>query len=293
MSLQDFLSYPLLELGKGPITPGTLLTGLIIITAAILISRTVSKNVQRLGRGRHAMSASSVYTLQRLSHYLILIIGVFVALSTVGIDFEKFALVASALSVGIGFGLQAIVSNFVSGLIILLEKSLKVGDFVQLESGISGVVTEISVRATVITTPDHAEILVPNAEFVNGRVTNWTRSNSFRRHRIPFGVAYGTDKDKMREIVIAAAMEQPYTLADTPQRQPSVWMKGFGDSSLDFELLVWIKPEYATSPGTVTSAYLWAIESALKASGITVPFPQRDLHIISGLHPQARSEEMA
>lgn len=281
-TIQAFLNFPLVDLGSGPITPASLLLGVVVMIITVILSKLMRKSLLRLNQGRYALTKSSSYTLQRLVHYLTLIVGIFVALSVVGIDFGKLALVMSALSVGIGFGLQAIVSNFVSGLIILLEKSLKVGDFVQLESGVAGVVTEIRVRATVITTAENTEILVPNSEFVNGKVTNWTHSNEDCRHRIPFGVAYGTDKDRMREVVIAAAKAMPLTVSERADMEPDVYMKDFGDSSLNFELLVWTKPEYATKPSLIRSRYLWAIETALREADITVPFPQRDLHLVSG-----------
>jgi small-conductance mechanosensitive channel len=277
------LFYPLISVGERPITLATLLSGLVVMILALAISSGLRRSVRNLASRRPGISSSSVYTVERLTHYLVLVVGSFIALSVVGLDLGKLALVASALSVGIGFGLQAIFSNFVSGLIILVERSLKVGDYVQLESGVIGVVSEIRVRATIITTLENAEVIVPNSEFVNGKVTNWTHTNNFCRLRIPFGVAYGTDKEAMREVVLATITALPQTLTDQPARAPSVIMKGFGDSSLDFELLVWIKPEYAAQQSATRSAYLWAIDSALVKAEIVVPFPQRDLHIVSGL----------
>lgn len=285
--LLTFLRYPLIDLGKGPVTLATILTGIAVVIAALYITRLLKKSIQSLNRGRYALTPSSLYTLERFAHYFVLIVGVLLGLSVIGVDFGKLALIVSALSVGIGFGLQAIVSNFVSGLIILLERSLKVGDFVQLESGVMGVVSEIRVRATVITTVENSEILVPNSEFVNGKVTNFTLTDNFSRHRVPFGVAYGTDKELMTRSVLAAALAQDVTLADTPLRQPQVVMKAFGDSSLDFELLVWTQPEYSTRPGFVKGIYLSAIDDAFRAAGVAVPFPQRDLHFRSDQRPSS------
>ena len=170
----------------------------------------------------------------RLFHYAILTIGIVVALSSIGLDFTKLTLFVSALGVGLGFGLQAIFSNFVAGLIVLFEKSLKVGDFVELESGVTGEVREINIRSTLITTNDNIDILVPNSEFVGGRVTNWTLREVFRRLRVPFGVAYGTDKDLVKKAALEAAAAVPFTLMNSPNRQPQVWLVAFGDSSLNF-----------------------------------------------------------
>ncbi|MFT5605575.1 MAG: small-conductance mechanosensitive channel [Paracoccaceae bacterium] len=292
INLSHFMSllrYPLVDLGKGPVTLASILAGIAVVIASLYVARLLKKSVQSLNRGRYALTPSSLYTLERFAHYFVLIAGSLIGLSVMGVDFGKLALIVSALSVGIGFGLQAIVSNFVSGLIILLERSLKVGDFVQLDSGVLGVVSEIRVRATVITTVENSEILVPNSEFVNGKVTNFTHTDNFSRHRVPFGVAYGTDKDLMTKSVIAAALAQEMTLADTPERQPQVVMKAFGDSSLDFDLLVWTKQEFSSRPGLVKGTYLNAIDDAFRDVGICVPFPQRDLHVISDHRPLKRS----
>lgn len=263
-------------------TLGTLLAGAVVVLIALFVSNALRRSLRGIASRRSGFSPSSLYTMERLTHYVALVLGSFIALSVVGIDFSKLALVASALSVGIGFGLQAIFSNFVSGLIILVERSLKVGDYVQLESGVIGIVSEIRVRATLITTLENAEVVVPNSEFVNGKVTNFTLSDSYSRLRIPFGVAYGTDKERLREVAMAVVQSQHQTLLDSPRHQPSLQMKGFGDSSLDFELLVWVKPEFSTQQSGTRSAYLWALDSALNEAGITVPFPQRDLHLVSG-----------
>jgi small-conductance mechanosensitive channel len=186
-----------------------------------------------------------------------------------------------ALGVGIGFGLQPVVANFVAGLMILFEQPLKVGDFVELESGVHGEVREIRMRATRITTNDNVDILVPNSEFVNGRVTNWTLDEAHRRVRIKFGVAYGTDKELVRRVVLEAAQKVEHTLKGFPRRITQVWLVGFGDSSLDFELAVWLTPEAVVRPSAVSAAYYWAIHTALIDNGIEIPFPQRDLHLRS------------
>jgi small-conductance mechanosensitive channel len=290
-TVNSYLTFPLFSLGKSPVTLGTILGGAIVVVIALVVSTLLRRSLRSVAQRRAAFSSSMLYTVERLIHYVILSLGVFIGLSVVGIDFSKLALVASALSVGIGFGLQAIFSNFVSGLILLVERALKVGDYVQLESGVIGVVTEITVRATIITTLENAEVIVPNSEFVNGKVTNWTHTNNFCRLRIPFGVAYGTNKERMRDVVLDGIKDLPQTLKDFPGRSPVVIMKGFGDSSLDFELLVWVKPEFASQQSGTRSAFLWAIDTALVDAGIVVPFPQRDLHIVSGFNQTLSPEK--
>ena len=182
-------------------------------------------------------------------------------------------------------GLQAVFSNFVAGLIILFEKSLKVGDFVELQSGITGEVKEINMRSTLVTTNDNVDILVPNSDFINQVVTNWTLREAYRRIHVPFGVAYGTDKDLVRKAVLEAADAVRWTLKESRRRAPQVWFVNFGESSLDFELVVWLIPEAVKRPSAVQATYLWEIESKLHEYGIEVPFPQRDLHLRSGFNP--------
>jgi small-conductance mechanosensitive channel len=263
----------------------------LILTIALWLSKGIRRTITRVGERRGAVSQSSLYTFGRLVHYVVLAIGIIIGLSSIGIDFTKFALFASALGVGIGFGLQTLISNFVAGLIILFEKSLKVSDFVELESGVTGEVREINMRSTLITTNDNIDILVPNSEFVGGRVINWTLREAHRRLRVPFGVAYGTDKELVKKAVLEAAENVPWTLQKIKARQPQVWLVEFGDSSLNFELVVWLTPEAVKRPGAVQAAYLWEIETKLNEHGIEVPFPQRDLHLRSmfGLKDDAAS----
>jgi len=279
--VSEWLNATLVEINEVPVTSLGLLRVLFIITIAWLISKLLRQGLGKLGKRKDGVSASALYTLGRVVHYIILVVGVIIGLSSIGIDFTKFALFASALGVGIGFGLQTLISNFVAGLIILFERSLKVGDFVELSSGLVGEVKEINMRSTLVTTNDNVDILVPNSEFVNSQVTNWTLRDTQRRIHIPFGVAYGTDKDLTKKAVLEAAYEVTWTLNDKKNRQPQVWFVQFGDSSLNFELVVWLKPEAVKRPSAVQAAYLWEIDTKLKKYGIEIPFPQRDLHVRS------------
>jgi small-conductance mechanosensitive channel len=205
-----------------------------------------------------------------------------VGLSSIGVDFTNFALVAGAIAIGIGFGLQSIVNNFVSGLILLFERTVKVGDFVELASGVAGEVREINVRSTLINTNDNIDIVVPNSEFINSKVINWTLSEGHCRIHLPFKVAYGTDKEKVRQAGLEAAEKLPHTLTGIPGKNPGMWLVKFGESSLDFELVVWVTARAVKRPGAVHAAYMWEIESALRRHGIEIPFPQRELRLRSG-----------
>ncbi len=287
--LTGFASQSLFTINETPVTLLGLTRVLIILAIAWWLSKIVRHGLNRVAQRREAMNRASLYTVGRLFHYAILIIGVFVGLSSIGLDFTKLALFVSALGVGLGFGLQAIFSNFVAGLIILFERSLKVGDFVDLESGVTGVVKEINIRSTLITTNDNIDILVPNSEFVSGRVINWTLREASRRLRVPFGVAYGTDKELVKKAALEAAAAVPYTITTPARRRPQVWLVEFGDSSLNFELVVWLNAEAVSRPAAVHAAYTWEIETALKKHGIEIPFPQRDLHLRSGFNKESAS----
>ncbi len=279
--MNDFLSHALLHVGEITVTVGGVIAAVAAVIGSMVLSAVLRRGIDVLAQRRGTMDPASVYTVKRMLHYFLVVVGVLTGLSLLGFNLNKLAILAGALGVGIGFGLQNIVNNFVSGIIILFERTLKVGDFVELSSGLRGEVLAIHIRNTVVRTPDNIEVIIPNSEFVNNPVTNWTFTDSICRLRIPFGVAYGSDKSRVRDAVLALARENPFTLPETSDRKPSVLMTGFGDSSLDFLLAVWVRPEAVKRPAEVISSYLWAIDDAFRAQGIEVPFPQRDLHLRS------------
>lgn len=277
-NLEIWFSTEVIHLGNNTLTLGHIVSACTIILGFWLLSRLLQRAIHRINHNTKKSSAATIYTLTRISHYALMLLALIVASSALGISYDKLAIIAGALGVGIGFGLQNIVNNFISGLIILFEKSLKIGDFIELESGVVGEVMEINIRSTLIRTTDNVDVLVPNAEFINGKVTNWTMEQDIRRFKIPFGVAYGTNKNKVKEAVLTAAMNVRHTLNET-DHEPQVLMTGFGESSLDFILAVWVKPDMVKRPITLTSDYLWAIDDELQKAGIEIPFPQRDVHI--------------
>jgi len=278
-SLADFT---LFSIGETPVAGDDILRVIVILTIAFLLSRGIRHAIHRFGASDSAGTQASLYTVGRLSHYAIIIFGLFIALSSIGLDFSNLALVAGALSVGIGFGLQSIVNNFVSGLIILFEHSLRVGDYIELDTGLTGTVKAINVRSTLINTNDNIDIVVPNSEFVTTRLTNWTLGERILRVRIPFGVAYGSDKELVKKAALEAATEVPYTLTHMKGREPDIWLVEYGDNSLNFLLLVWVNRQGARRPTRTRAAYLWALETKLSEHGIEIPFPQRDLHLRTG-----------
>ncbi len=207
--------------------------------------------------------------------YLGFILATMLAFSYLGIDLSKLALVAGALSVGIGFGLQSIVNNFVSGLILLVERPVKTGDWVVVGSD-QGYVQKISVRATTIETFDRATVIVPNADLISNRVVNWMYSGQLGRIIIPIGVSYDADPEQVRDILLKVAEESPLTVQSPPAR---VFFMDFGASSLDFELRCYVQD--ISSGVSAKSDLRFAIFRALKEAGIEIPFPQQDVHVRS------------
>ena len=268
------LSYPLFAVNEAPVTTLGLLRLGLIVTIAWWLSALMRGGLQRLGPRNSAFSPASLYTVGRVLHYLLLIIGLVVGLSSIGVDLTKFALFASALGIGVGFGLQTLISNFVAGLIILFEKSLNVGDLIELQSGATGMVKEINMRATRITTSDNVDILVPNAEFMSSKVMNWTLEDACRRIHVPFTVTYETDKTIVQTAALAAARDVEHTLSGNPNREAQVWLVRFGDTGLDFELVVWLNLRAITRPGSVISDYCWALDTRLREYGIEIAWPK-------------------
>ena len=279
--LQPFLSTKLLQVGDFTLTVGGIVGAIFAILGALLISKLIRSAISRYDRRNPRASHAALYTLSRIVHYVLLAIGVMLAPNALGLSLSKFTLFAGALGVGLGFGLQQIFSNFVSGLILLFDRSLKVGDFVQIDDNVRGVVKSINIRATRITTNDNIDILVPNSEFVSGRVTNWTYRSVNRRIRVPFGVAYGVDKELVKKAALEAASKVPFTLSMEGDRAPQVWLVEFGDSAVEFILAVWLTEEAARRNVAVKAAYMWELDTALKKYKIEIPFPQRDLNVRS------------
>lgn len=218
------------------------------------------------------------YTIAQIVSNLVLIVGIFIVLDNAGIHLGTLAVFAGALGVGIGFGLQNIASNFISGLVILAERPIAIGDRVEV-AGVAGQVQHIRARSTLIITNDNIAMIVPNSKFIDSTVTNWTHSDPRVRFRLPVGVAYGSDVNKVREALVAAAREHPAALAEP---KPDAFLEKFGNSTIDFELVVW-SAEMSHRPRRFKSDLNFLIEKHLREAGIEIPNPQRDLHIRSGV----------
>lgn len=271
-------SFELVRLGKTAITVGSLAAAVLIVIVALIAARLVSAFFRRV-RGRMTEAAPSIYIFEKLAAYGVVVFGVIAAFSTLGLDLSSFALFAGALGVGLGFGMQGVVKELISGLVLLFDRLVRIGDYIELQTGERGVVAEIGPRATRIRNNDDLDVLIPNSRLIEQPVTNWTHQNGTRRMHIPFVVAYGTDKEKVRDAVLKAAHDVPFTLKDTGARKTQVWLVGFGTSGLNFELVVWPSVEAVKRPNAAHAAYTWAIEDALRGGGFEIPLPQQELRV--------------
>ncbi|MDZ7627344.1 MAG: mechanosensitive ion channel [Parvularculaceae bacterium] len=252
-----------------------ILLAIFTFVAILAGTRLLQSGLQRGPLAHSRMDAGVQNSLITLFGYAGLILAVVMGLSIAGVDLSNLALIAGALSVGIGFGLQSVVNNFVSGLILLFERPIKVGDWIITPSG-EGIVRKISVRSTEIETFDRASIIVPNSELVAQTVTNWTHKDNVGRVRIPVGVAYGSDPVRVREILLECAEEHPLVVL---YPEPFVSWEGFGASSLDFELRCFLSD--IGKGHQVRTELRYAIFKLFKENGIEIPFPQQDIHVRS------------
>ncbi len=280
LHIKGIIYYPLWSMGGNVITMVTILKIIFFLCLGIYLLRFARKRLSKLLIERVGLSIGLVNSISTLSYYFMLLLVIFIALSTAGVNLSQITIILGALGVGIGFGLQTIANNFISGLILLTERTIKVGDIVELENDLMGRVKDVSIRSTVIRTYDGLDIIVPNSDFIANKVTTWTYGDDWRRLRIPFGVSYGSDPDRVAEIAKEVAKQIPITIEDA-KHHVSVWFEGFGDSSLDFSLLVWCRMRELKPVSGLISDYYFALFRRFKQEGIEIPFPQRDLHIRS------------
>jgi len=249
----------------------------LLIAVFWLSSRTKHFLVNRF-LARSGLDRALQHAIAQIVGYAVLIIGIIVVLENTGIHIGTLTVFAGAVGVGVGFGLKNIASNFISGLLILAERPIAIGDRIEV-AGITGQVRQIRARSTVIMTNDNIAMIVPNEKFIDSPVTNWTYTDRRVRFRLPVGVAYGSDVNKVREALVAAAREHPATLEDPA---PDAFLEKFGDSTIDFQLIVWSE-EMSRRPSRFKSDLNYLIYKHLTSVGIEIPNPQRDLHIRDGV----------
>ncbi len=276
----NVLHTPLFSISGKLVNIISLFIALLIFILGFYIGKLYKRYIGRLSYYVSNITPSSQVILSNMGYYTILLIGFFAALRIIGIDLSSLTIIAGALSVGVGFGLQNLVSNFISGFILMFEKSIKIGDYIEISENLRGRVSDMRLRSTTITTNDNIDIIVPNQTFIQNNVINWTLADNIRRMRIPFGVAYGSSTDKVKKAVLDALQKSPlHYIKNRNKMEPQIVMTNMNNSSVDFELYVWVEGEKTLKPRRTMSEFLVLIYNALYENDIEIPFPQMDLHI--------------
>jgi small-conductance mechanosensitive channel len=274
--LRQFLQWPLFTIGKVPLTPLFLIKCTVFLIALSLFSRLFRSFLAKEILTRTSMDRGRQYAFVRGTGYVIFVLGLIIGLDTTGLNLRSLLVLGGALGVGIGFGLQNIVANFVAGIVILWEGPIKLGDFIDV-GNTHGEVIRIGARGTWVRTFDNEVIIVPNSEFINSRVANWTANDRTVRLTVPVGVSYDSDLKMVREVLLDIAKRNEHVLADP---EPGVLITGFGDNSVNINLRV------STTTATDRTGYLktdlfMEIFRAFREKRIEMPFPQQDVHVRS------------
>lgn len=276
-SIKTWLEIPLIQLGNSGITLWMILYIIILIVLLFYLSGKLKSLLVKKIFVRYIIDYGVRQAIASIIRYVIVFVGLIVILQSAGLNLSTLTVLAGALGVGIGFGLQNITNNFVSGLIILFERPIKAGDRIEV-GDTHGKVISISPRATTILTNDNIAIIVPNSEFISGRVINWSYNEEKVRFRIPVPVAYGTDARFVEKLLLEVADENKDVLKEPA---PTVRLKQFGDNGLEFELLAW-SSTLVQRQGKFRSDLNFAVYEKFKKNHVKIPFPQRDLHLKSG-----------
>ncbi|MFO7604482.1 MAG: mechanosensitive ion channel [Gammaproteobacteria bacterium] len=266
------------QVGSLNIVPARIMLAIGSFALLTIITGWIKNRLSAYWRNKSRLERGAREAAETISGYLGFALTVIVSLSIAGADFTHLAIIAGALSVGIGFGLQNIVNNFVSGLILLFERPIKTGDWI-IVGTTEGYVKRIRIRSTQIQTFDRADVIVPNSELISGQVTNWMLHDNEGRVTVRVGVAYGTDTEKVKALLLHCASENAHIIQDTDKYQPKVLFMGFGESSLDFQLRVFV--QNIDDRLSVISDLNFAIDKIFRENNIEIPFPQRDIHIRS------------
>lgn len=273
----NLLNYNLFALGEAKITPLSILYLILLTYALFFLSRKLRDLLVEKLLGRTSLNLGARQAVGTIARYFVLFIGFLVILQTVGINLTTLNVLAGAVGIGVGFGLQNIASNFISGLIILLERPVQVGDRIEVDD-VNGKVISIGARSTQIRTNDNVTIIVPNSKFISENVVNWSFSNQSVRFRVPVGVAYDSDLRLVRKLLLEVADRNPDVLREP---RPAVRLIKFGDSSIDLQLWVWTREKLQRKMAFISDLN-FAIWEIFRENNIEIPFPQTDLHIRSG-----------
>ncbi|MFC4347546.1 mechanosensitive ion channel family protein [Kordiimonas lipolytica] len=263
------------------VSPYKILKALTVVILFMWLASVLSDQFEKRMIKITSIRSSNRELITKAVTLIIYFLATVVALDIMGIDLTALTVIGGAIGIGVGFGLQKITSNFISGIILLAEKSVELDDLVELSDGTQGFVRHAGARYTLVETFDGKEVMVPNEDFITNRVINWTLTNTKGRVEIAVGVAYGSDLDKVKEILLEAASEHPRCSAEP---KPQCFLDEFGDSSINFSLYFWVD-DVTEGRREPKSDVQFAIWRKFQAAGVEIPFPQRDLHIKSGALP--------
>jgi len=253
---------------------------LLILILGFMLASLYKRKIMKLTTTRERFSRSSAKMISNAGYYILIFITLLIALNSIGLDLSNLGLVAGALSIGIGFGLQTIVSNLSAGIILMFERTIRLGDYIEVSDTIRGTVSDMKMRSTTVTTNDNIDVIIPNSSFIQNNVINWTLENDFRRIHIPFSVAYGTSNQKVEEVIMEELKNTNINYVEnSPKYTTVIWMTAMGSSSVDYELVVWVSGQSTLRPAGTKSDFLKFIYYALNKHHIEIPFPQMDLHV--------------
>ncbi len=276
--INKYLSRPLFTFGDNPVTIWMLLYFLLLLVFLFFGTKILKRWFVYKLLGRTSLDVGVRHAIGTIFRYVLIVIGFMLILQFLGVDLSGFTIIASALGVGVGFGLQNITNNFVSGIIILFERPIKIGDRIEVGE-VTGDVIKISMRSTTILTNDNISIIVPNSDFISTTVVNWSYTDRNVRFNFPVGVSYKSDPETVKNILLEVAEKNEGVLKDPP---PDVLLNDYGDSSINFTLRVWTST-YITKPILLKSQLYYSAFEMFKERGIEIPFPQRDIHVKNDL----------
>ncbi|MCW8821713.1 MAG: mechanosensitive ion channel [Sulfurovum sp.] len=252
---------------------------LLILILGFMFAAFYKRKIMNLATSEK-LSNSSAKMISSVGYYFLVFITLIIALKSIGLDLSNLGLVAGALSIGIGFGLQTVVSNLAAGIILMFERTIRLGDYIEISDTIRGTVSDMKMRSTTVTTNDNIDVIIPNSSFIQNNVINWTLENDIRRIHIPFSVAYGTPNEKVEEVIFEELKLSNLNYVSKPSKYTTlVWMTAMGSSSVDYELVVWVRGQSTLKPSGTKSDFLKFIYATLNKHHIEIPFPQMDLHV--------------
>ncbi|MBD8487832.1 mechanosensitive ion channel [Echinicola sp. CAU 1574] len=275
--INEFLQYTIITLGESKLTIGLIIALVFSIFVLIIVTEWIKKFIVNKLLTRYHMDLGTRQSVGTIIRYVLLIGGFVIIVQNTGIDLSALGILAGALGVGIGFGLQNITNNFISGLIILFERPIKVGDRIEV-ADVNGDVIKISARSTMVVTNDNISVIVPNSQFIDNPVINWSHNDRNIRFNFPVGVSYKEDPQKVKSILMEVAQKNEGVLKTPP---PDVLFVEYGDNSINFILRVWTS-DFINRPQVLKSQLYYEIFRRFNEENVEIPFPQRDLHLKSG-----------